>query len=77
MKMVFHFPTSHDSCISFTIRIHKEYELGFGNRKRHLQEILPFRFGLACFSITPYSHVVGMRLELVDKQSMMVVIQWD
>jgi len=85
MKMVFHFPVTHDSCGScsyrfqcLTMRIHKEYEFWFGNRKRYLQEILPFKFGLKCFSIKPYNRVTRMKLELCDdKESMVVEISWN
>jgi len=85
MNIVFHFPTPHDSCSScpnrfqcMTMKIHKEYEWEHGQWKAHqMQEILPFRFGLACFSIIPYNRVTQMKLDLCsDKQSMVVEVNW-
>ena len=86
MKMVFHFPILHDSCEScryrfqcMTMKIHKEYvyDVG-GSGYKKIQEIIPFRFGLSCFSLTPYNRVTELKLELCyDKESMVVEAQWD
>jgi hypothetical protein len=62
-----------------TIKIHKEYEWEHGQWKQHqMQEVLPFKFGLACFTITPYNRIYNLKLELLsDKKSMLVEASWD
>ena len=58
-----------------TMRIHKEYTtVGW---KRNMQEIVPFRFGLKCFSIKPHNQMYGLKLRLLDdKKSMVVEVNW-
>lgn len=76
MKVTFNFPILHEACSKcesrfkcMTMRIRKEFDISHGGS--YITEILPFRFGLACFKIEPYSRVVRMKLDLLpDKKSM-------
>jgi len=62
-----------------TMKIHKEYEFGIGGSGyKKMQEIVPFRFGLRCFSIEPHNRITNLKLELCnDKESMVVEAHWD
>ena len=78
MSVIFHFPILHESCDKcqyrfecMTMKIHTEVE-SVGSRQM-IMEVIPFRIGLACFSLEPRNRIYSMKLELIrNKESMLM-----